>query len=70
MKCGIRKYLENQPNLTLLQQSVEDLIIDGSTINGVVTQMGVHFIAHAVVITSGTFLQGKIHIGLHQSLAD
>ncbi|XKM13528.1 tRNA uridine-5-carboxymethylaminomethyl(34) synthesis enzyme MnmG [Orbaceae bacterium ac157xtp] len=62
---AVRKALENQPNLMLFQQSVEDVIIENDQITGVVTQMGVKFKAKSVVITTGTFLDGKIHIGLN-----
>ena len=62
-KQFIRKQLENQPNLTLFQQPVTDLIVDGKTVTGVVTQMGLKFYAKAVVLTVGTFLGGKIYIG-------
>jgi tRNA uridine 5-carboxymethylaminomethyl modification enzyme len=63
-KAGIRQVLENQPNLTIFQQAADDLIVEGETVKGVVTQMGVRFMAKAVVLTAGTFLGGKIHIGL------
>ncbi len=63
-KQAIRTVLENQPNLALFQQTVADLIVDGNRVVGVKTQMGVSFIADAVVLTTGTFLGGKIHIGL------
>ena len=63
-KAAIREVLENQPNLTLFQQAVDDLIIQGERVEGVVTQMGLSFYAPAVVLTTGTFLGGKIHIGL------
>lgn len=59
-----RAILENQPNLTLFQQSVDDLILEGGSIRGVVTQIGLKYFANAVVITVGTFLSGKIHVGL------
>jgi len=62
-KATIREIVENQPNLTLFQQSVDDLIIEGERVRGVVTQMGVHFHAETVVLTAGTFLAGLIHIG-------
>lgn len=62
-KQAIRKILENQPNLLLFQQSVEDLIIQNNKIHGVVTQMGLRFSAASVVLTVGTFLAGKIHVG-------
>jgi tRNA uridine 5-carboxymethylaminomethyl modification enzyme len=63
-KQAVRSILENQPNLTLFQQAVEDLIVEGERVVGVVTAMGVKFRARAVVLTTGTFLGGKIHIGL------
>lgn len=63
-KAAIRSILENQPNLWIFQQSAEDLIVDDHRVTGVVTQMGLRFMAQAVVLTTGTFLGGKIHIGL------
>ena len=63
-KAAIREMLENQENLELFQQAVEDVTLDGERISGVVTAMGVEFKARAVVLTVGTFLSGKIHIGL------
>ena len=63
-KAAIREMLENQENLDLFQQAVEDVTLDGECISGVVTAMGVEFKARAVVLTAGTFLSGKIHIGL------
>ena len=63
-KAAIREMLENQENLDLFQQSVDDVTLDGDRISGVVTAMGVGFKARAVVLTAGTFLSGKIHIGL------
>ncbi len=63
-KSFIRYALENQPNLTLFQQSVDDIIVEGERVAGVVTQMGLKFQANAVVLTVGTFLGGKIHIGM------
>ncbi|HWK73717.1 MAG TPA: FAD-dependent oxidoreductase, partial [Povalibacter sp.] len=63
-KQAIRSMLENQPNLTLFQQEVADLIVEHETIHGVVTQTGIEFRARAVVLTVGTFLGGKIHVGL------
>ena len=63
-KAAIREMLENQENLDLFQQAVEDVTLDGGRISGVVTVMGVEFKARAVVLTAGTFLSGKIHIGL------
>jgi tRNA uridine 5-carboxymethylaminomethyl modification enzyme len=61
---AIRGLLENQPNLTLFQQEVADLLIDANRVSGVVTQTGIEFQARAVVLTVGTFLGGKIHVGL------
>ncbi|MCB1665945.1 MAG: tRNA uridine-5-carboxymethylaminomethyl(34) synthesis enzyme MnmG [Pseudomonadales bacterium] len=66
-KAAIRDMLENQPNLDIFQQAVDDLILIGDTVQGVVTQMGVRFFAPTVVLTTGTFLGGKIHIGLENS---
>jgi tRNA uridine 5-carboxymethylaminomethyl modification enzyme len=63
-KAAVRAALENQENLTLFQQAVEDLIVESGRVTGVVTAMGVKFRARAVVLTTGTFLGGKIHIGL------
>ncbi len=63
-KQAVRWALENQPNLSLFQQTVSDLIVEGSKVVGVKTQMGLDFSARAVVLTAGTFLAGKIHIGL------
>ena len=63
-KAYIRSFLENTPNLKLFQQGVDDLIIEQDQVRGVVTQMGLKFHAKAVVLTVGTFLGGKIHIGL------
>ena len=63
-KAAIREMLENQENLDLFQQAVEDVTLDGERISGVVTAMGVEFKARAVVLTAGTFLSGKINIGL------
>ena len=63
-KQAVRCALENQPNLALFQQTVSDLIVEGTKVVGVKTQMGLDFSARAVVLTAGTFLAGKIHIGL------
>ena len=63
-KQAVRSALENQPNLALFQQTVADLLIEGGRITGVKTQMGLEFNAKAVVLTAGTFLAGRIHIGL------
>jgi tRNA uridine 5-carboxymethylaminomethyl modification enzyme len=62
-KQAIRTRLENQPNLVLFQQSVDDLLIQQDRVTGVVTQMGLRFQAKTVVLTTGTFLSGLIHIG-------
>ena len=61
---AIRTRLENQPNLSIFQQSVEDLLLDGDRVCGAVTQVGLKFKAKTVVLTAGTFLNGKIHVGL------
>ncbi|MDR3503925.1 MAG: tRNA uridine-5-carboxymethylaminomethyl(34) synthesis enzyme MnmG [Legionella sp.] len=63
---AIREYLQLQPNLTLFQQAVDDLVIEGGRVTGVVTQMGYTLRARAVVLTVGTFLGGKIHVGMSQ----
>ena len=63
-KSAIRETLENQLNLSIFQQAVDDLIVEGNRVTGVVTQMGLRFTGKAVVLTVGTFLGGKIHIGL------
>ena len=63
-KAAIRSMLENQTNLTIFQQAVDDLLIDGDRVTGAITQMGLRFSAKTVVVTAGTFLAGKIHIGL------
>ncbi|MBU1724930.1 MAG: tRNA uridine-5-carboxymethylaminomethyl(34) synthesis enzyme MnmG [Gammaproteobacteria bacterium] len=63
-KAAVRSIVENQPNLDVFQQAVDDLIVEGDRVAGVVTQMGLSFSARAVVLTTGTFLGGKIHIGL------
>lgn len=65
-KNAIRAFLENQENLWIFQQSVEDVLLKNDTIVGVVTQMGVSFYSKTVVLTAGTFLRGKIHIGESQ----
>ncbi len=66
-KKAIRKRLEEQANLTLFQQAVDDLLIDGDRVTGVRTQFGVEFRAEAVVLTTGTFLSGLIHVGLDKA---
>lgn len=63
-KQAIRMRLENQPNLTIFQQAVEDLLIEGDQVIGVATKMNLNFYARQVVLTAGTFLAGRIHIGL------
>lgn len=62
-KSATRSYLENQPNLTLFQQSVDDLLIEGDSVRGVVTQIGLEFAGVCVILTVGTFLGGRIHVG-------
>ncbi len=62
-RAAIRRIVEGQPNLDLFQQAVDDLILEGGRAVGVVTQMGVSFRAGSIVLTAGTFLAGKIHIG-------
>jgi len=62
-KAEVRYALENQPNLSIFQQAVDDLIIENDQVKGVVTQMGLTFFADKVILTSGTFLGGVIHIG-------
>ena len=64
-KAAIRHRLENQPNLSLFQAAVDDLLVQGDEVQGVVTQMGLKFMAKKVVLTAGTFLDGKIHVGLN-----
>ncbi len=63
-KAAIRRRLENQPNLWLFQQAVDDLLLQGDRVAGAVTQLGIAFRARAVVLTAGTFLDGRIHVGL------
>lgn len=63
-KHAVRETLENQENLSLFQQTVSDLIVENDCVKGVVTQMGLQFVASTVVLTVGTFLGGRIHIGL------
>ncbi|SFW76072.1 tRNA uridine-5-carboxymethylaminomethyl(34) synthesis enzyme MnmG [Luteibacter sp. UNCMF366Tsu5.1] len=65
-KAAIRHLVETQPNLVLFQQAVDDLLLDGGRVAGVRTQMGLDFHARCVVLTAGTFLAGKIHIGQAQ----
>jgi len=68
-KAAIRSRLENQPNLWLFQQAVDDLMVEGDRVVGAVTQIGLQFRARAVVLTAGTFLDGKIHVGLQNHTA-
>ncbi len=68
-KASIRRRLENQPNLTLFQQAVDDLMVEGDRVVGAVTQVGVRFRSRTVVLTAGTFLDGKIHVGLNNYAA-
>ena len=67
-KAAIRRRLENQPNLSIFQQAVDDLMVEGdgegARVVGAVTQIGIRFKARAVVLTAGTFLDGKVHVGL------
>jgi tRNA uridine 5-carboxymethylaminomethyl modification enzyme len=63
-RAAIRRRLEDQPNLWLFQQAVDDLMLDGERVVGAVTQAGVSFRGRAVVLTAGTFLDGRIHVGL------
>jgi tRNA uridine 5-carboxymethylaminomethyl modification enzyme len=67
-KAAIRHMLENQANLWLFQQSVDDLLLEGDTVTGVVTAIGLTFRAKSVVLTAGTFLAGKIHVGLENQV--
>lgn len=66
-KAAIRHILENQPNLTLFQQAAGDLVVENDTVRGVVTETGIRFMSETVVLCTGTFLGGIIHIGLQQS---
>jgi tRNA uridine 5-carboxymethylaminomethyl modification enzyme len=63
-KAAIRRRLENQPNLVLFQQAVDDLMVEGDRVVGAVTQVGIRFRSRTVVLTAGTFLDGRIHVGL------
>src|SRR5262245_54357887 len=63
-KQAIRSRLESQPNLTLFQQAVDDILLEGDRVSGVLTQLGVRFSGRAVVLTTGTFLSGLVHVGL------
>jgi len=66
---AIRRRLENQPNLTLFQQAVDDILVQGGRATGVVTQLGIRFSGRTVVLTAGTFLAGKVHVGLENAVA-
>ncbi|CAN5791707.1 tRNA uridine-5-carboxymethylaminomethyl(34) synthesis enzyme MnmG [soil metagenome] len=68
-RAAIRRRIENQPNLWLFQGACDDLILEGDRIAGAITQMGLRFAARAVVLTAGTFLDGKIHVGLQSHSA-
>ena len=68
-KAAIRRMLENQPNLWLFQQAVDDLMVEGDRVVGAVTQVGIAFRSRTVVLTAGTFLDGKIHVGLNNYAA-
>ncbi|MBE9398847.1 tRNA uridine-5-carboxymethylaminomethyl(34) synthesis enzyme MnmG [Pontibacterium sp. N1Y112] len=68
-KAAVREILENQPNLQIFQQSADDLIVEGETVKGVVTNTGIRFSADSVVLTAGTFLGGIIHIGMENHSA-
>jgi tRNA uridine 5-carboxymethylaminomethyl modification enzyme len=63
-KAAVRTMVENQPNLQVFQQAVNDLVLEGERVTGVITQTGIHFAAGAIVLTAGTFLAGRIHVGL------
>ena len=63
-RAAIRRRLENQPGLTIFQQPVEDLIVRGDRVEGVFTQVGIYFFSSTVVLTAGTFLNGRLHVGL------
>ncbi|THJ33688.1 tRNA uridine-5-carboxymethylaminomethyl(34) synthesis enzyme MnmG [Lampropedia aestuarii] len=64
-KAAVRRMLENQPNLWLFQQAVDDLMLEGDKVVGAVTQVGIRFRSRTVVLTAGTFLDGRIHVGLN-----
>ncbi|HEV8689761.1 MAG TPA: tRNA uridine-5-carboxymethylaminomethyl(34) synthesis enzyme MnmG [Ideonella sp.] len=63
-KAAIRRMLENQPKLWIFQQAVDDLMVEGDRVVGAVTQVGIRFRSRTVVLTAGTFLDGRIHVGL------
>ena len=64
-RTAVRRRLENQANLWLFQQAAEDLIVEGDQVTGVLTQVGIRFLGSTVVLTAGTFLDGRIHVGLN-----
>ena len=66
-KQAVRTALENQPNLDLFQQAAADLVVNGDRVSGVLTELGIQFNATCVVLTAGTFLGGKIHVGLQNT---
>ncbi|MCU0967804.1 MAG: tRNA uridine-5-carboxymethylaminomethyl(34) synthesis enzyme MnmG [Rubrivivax sp.] len=68
-RAAIRRRLENQPGLWLFQQAVDDLMLDGDRVAGAITQTGIRFRGRAVVLTAGTFLDGRIHVGLENHAA-
>ncbi len=68
-RSTIRRAVESQPNLTIFQAAVDDLVIEGDAVRGAITQTGLRFEARAVVLTAGTFLAGKIHVGETQYAA-
>jgi tRNA uridine 5-carboxymethylaminomethyl modification enzyme len=68
-RAAIRRRLENQPNLWLFQGACDDLMVEGDRVTGAVTQVGIRFQARAVVLTAGTFLDGKVHVGLQSHAA-
>ena len=68
-RAAIRRRLENQPNLWLFQGACDDLVVEGDRVVGAVTQVGIRFQARAVVLTAGTFLDGKVHVGLQSHAA-
>ena len=68
-KAAIRRRLEDQANLWLFQQAVDDLMVEGDRVVGAITQVGIRFRARAVVLTAGTFLDGRIHVGLNNYAA-
>ena len=68
-KAAIRRMLENQPNLWMFQQAVDDLMVEGDRVVGAVTQVGIKLRSRTVVLTAGTFLDGKIHVGMQNYAA-